>query len=1123
MSEGNSLSERRARLTPEQQKLLQQRLRGQSLHAGGSPQSTASAETRVPRMAPPAGAEVPMSWAQQGQWFLWRMDPGNTAYHVGGGLELSGPLDPEALDAALQALVRRHEALRTVFGAADDGVPWQRVLPALELEMPRIDLSGLDAAGRDARLAAVADQVCRAPFDLGAGPLLRCALVRLGPQSHRLLLMMHHIISDAWTVERVLDEWAQTYGAAVQGRAGLPDLPEPEIRYADFALWQRQWLQGPEGERQRAYWTRQLGGDAPVVQLGRGGSTAGDAPQAAQHLLEISPELAEGLRRRARAQGTTVFCALLAAFQALLFRHSGHETLRVGVPVAGRNLPETAGVAGIFINTVVMQARVHPGLTLAELLAQVHATALEARAHEDLPFEHLVQVLRPDRSAAGAGLFQVMFNHLGEGDRPLRGWTGLDVRRVDLEMRAAPFELTLETMERADGGMRAAFRYVPDRLQAQDAARLAGHYLRLLEALSSGGSVAVGEVEMLGQEERQGLWKWSVNDEQLQGSGLVHRRFEACVQRHADAPALVYGDESLTYGQLNERANRLAHRLRERGVGPDVLVGVLLPRSVELVVALLGVMKAGGAYVPLDPELPTERLAYMVGDCAPALVLASEATRDCLPAGQEVPVLELPLQGDAEVGDAGDPRVELHGESLAYVIYTSGSTGRPKGAGNRHGALANRIEWMQQAYGLRAGDTVLQKTPFGFDVSVWEFFWPLAVGARLAVAPPGAHREPVQLQELIRRHGVSTIHFVPSMLQAFLAHADLGACESLRHIVCSGEALAEQTVRQVLERRKGVGLHNLYGPTEAAIDVTHWSCGEQDRGAVPIGRPIAGLRTHVLDGGLEPVPQGVAGELYLGGVGLARGYAGRPGLTAERFVADPRQAGQRLYRTGDLVRWREDGVLEYLGRLDHQVKIRGLRIELGEIEAALLGSAGVREAVVVAVPGAGGGSPSLVAYCSAQAGVELEVEGLRGELARGLPEYMVPGRIVVLDALPLSANGKVDRKALPAPGAGAQRAFEAARGETELAIARIWTELLGLDRAGRADHFFELGGHSLMAMQLAARVQSSLQAELSVRDIFQFPVLADLARHVEQIRPQRPVTEALSRLDAFIDDMETAG
>ncbi|WP_281054849.1 amino acid adenylation domain-containing protein [Thauera phenylacetica] len=542
----------------------------------------------------------------------------------------------------------------------------------------------------------------------------------------------------------------------------------------------------------------------------------------------------------------------------------------------------------------------------------------------------------------------------------------------------------------------------------------------------------------------------------------------------------------------------MAHRLIALGVRPEAKVGIAVERSVEMVVGLLAILKAGGAYVPLDPEHPEERLAYMIKDSGIELLLTQSHVRGHLPAGEGLCVLELDVL-DIPEGPEDDPQVAVHGENLVYVIYTSGSTGRPKGAANRHSALFNRLAWMQDAYRLDALDTVLQKTPFSFDVSVWEFFWPLMVGARLAVAGPGDHRDPARLVELIGRHEVTTLHFVPSMLQAFLVHEGIEACTSVRRIVCSGEALSAEVQNTVFKRLPRARLYNLYGPTEAAIDVTSWSCRDDGRGQVPIGRPISGIQTHVLDAGLNLVPSGVAGELYLGGIGLGRGYQGRAGLSAERFVADPfDEAGGRLYRTGDLVRWNAEGQLEYLGRLDHQVKIRGLRIELGEIEAQLLAQPDVREAVVVAKDGPGGAR--LVGYVSAVAGQAIEAGELRERLGRQLPDYMVPSAVVVLDALPLNANGKVDRKALPEPGLEGTREYEAPQGEVEEALAKIWAEVLGVERVGRHDNFFELGGHSLLASMLTSRLRSAMGLDMPLRRVFEHPTLQCLATCIEELR-----------------------
>jgi len=1106
MSESNDVTARRAKLTPAQLALLQRRLR----RDGGAEAAVDGAAAPRPSREGIAksiddGAAAPASFMQQGQWFLWQLDAGNTAYHVGGGLGFSGPLDVAALQAAVHRLVQRHDSLRTVFGAGPEGLPEQRIDPAARVEIPFADLSLLDAATRAVRHREAVLQVCCTPFDLTSGPLLRGMLLKMEEGEHQLLLMLHHIVSDAWTVELILDELAQLYArqlddaatpAAAAAEAG------PEIRYVDFARWQHRWLEGEEGAQQLAHWRRRLGGSEPVLDLATDRPRTGQSGyRAVQHALDVPADLARELRQQARAQGGTLFMVLLAAFHAVLFRYTGQEEIRVGVPVAGRNRPETAGVVGAFINTVVMDARLNARMPLADLLAQVRDTAFEAQANQELPYERLVHALRADRGSAGPAsgtpLFQVMFNHLGEGDRPLRGWPRLSVRRIDLEERAAPFELTLETIEREDGGIRAAFRYAAELFEPATIARLADHYHRVLAALAADPGQALGELALLDEAEHAQLAAWGVGTASHGQAEPVHHVIARRAAAHPDAEALVFGDETLSYAELDRRANRLAHRLIAQGVRPESLVGVALERSNELVIALLAVLKAGGAYVPIDPDHPADRIAYMVEDSGLALVLTHERLRERLPAGGEGSVAVLAIDaGDSDDASDSDPAVTLDAENLAYVIYTSGSTGKPKGAANRHRALHSRLAWMQQAYGLGPGDTVLQKTPFSFDVSVWEFFWPLMHGARLAVAAPGDHRDPARLVALIRRHGVSTLHFVPSMLQAFLTQPDVESCTSLRRIVCSGEALPAEAQNEVLRRLPQAGLYNLYGPTEAAIDVTHWTCRDDGRSQVPIGQPISGIQTYVLDASLNLVPPGVAGELYLGGIGLARGYARRPGLTSERFVADPFDAegGGRLYRTGDLVRWNGNGQLDYLGRLDHQVKIRGFRIELGEIEAQLLAHPQVREAVVVTQQAAGG--MRLAAYVSLREVPDArdpDVQALREWLARTLPEYMVPPLLMTLPGLPLNANGKIDRKALPPIQAAGADAYEAPSGPLEEAMARVWSELLGVAQVGREANFFELGGHSLMAAQLVSRLRAGAGLQLALREVFDHPVLRGMA------------------------------
>ncbi|EPB8040071.1 non-ribosomal peptide synthase/polyketide synthase [Pseudomonas aeruginosa] len=1028
-----------------------------------------------------------LSYAQQRMWFLWHLEPQSGAYNLPSAVRLNGPLDRQALERAFASLVQRHETLRTVFPrGADDSLaqaPLQR-----PLEVAFEDCSGLPEAEQEARLREEAQRESLQPFDLCEGPLLRVRLIRLGEERHVLLLTLHHIVSDGWSMNVLIEEFSRFYSAYATGaEPGLPALP---IQYADYALWQRSWLEAGEQERQLEYWRGKLGERHPVLELPT------DHPRPAvpsyrgsRYEFSIEPALAEALRGTARRQGLTLFMLLLGGFNILLQRYSGQTDLRVGVPIANRNRAEVEGLIGLFVNTQVLRSVFDGRTSVATLLAGLKDTVLGAQAHQDLPFERLVEAFKVERRLSHSPLFQVMYNHqpLVADIEALDSVAGLSFGQLDWKSRTTQFDLSLDTYEKG-GRLYAALTYATDLFEARTVERMARHWQNLLRGMLENPQASVDSLPMLDAEERgQLLEGWNATAAEYPLQRGVHRLFEEQVERTPTAPALAFGEERLDYAELNRRANRLAHALIERGIGADRLVGVAMERSIEMVVALMAILKAGGAYVPVDPEYPEERQAYMLEDSGVQLLLSQSHLK--LPLAQGVQRIDLD-QADAwlENHAENNPGVELNGENLAYVIYTSGSTGKPKGAGNRHSALSNRLCWMQQAYGLGVGDTVLQKTPFSFDVSVWEFFWPLMSGARLVVAAPGDHRDPAKLVELINREGVDTLHFVPSMLQAFLQDEDVASCTSLKRIVCSGEALPADAQQQVFAKLPQAGLYNLYGPTEAAIDVTHWTCVEEGKDAVPIGRPIANLACYILDGNLEPVPVGVLGELYLAGRGLARGYHQRPGLTAERFVASPFVAGERMYRTGDLARYRADGVIEYAGRIDHQVKLRGLRIELGEIEARLLEHPWVREAAVLAVDG-----KQLVGY------VVLESEGgdwreaLAAHLATSLPEYMVPAQWLALERMPLSPNGKLDRKALPAPEVSvAQAGYSAPRNAVERTLAEIWQDLLGVERVGLDDNFFSLGGDSIVSIQVVSRArQAGLQ--LSPRDLFQHQNIRSLA------------------------------
>jgi len=1060
----------------EQRKVYLQRM----LQEGVSP-----ANLPIPQVRFEANS-LPLSYAQERQWFLWQLEPQSAAYHIPSALRLKGRLDIAALRRSFEHLIARHESLRTRFQRVGEGTQ-QEVLPGYPVELLPEDIDERHLKAR------VEEEIAR-PFDLEQGPLLRISLLRVAEQDHVLVLVQHHIISDGGSMQVMVEEVVQAYTAFSQGRE--IDLPALPIQYADYALWQRSWMEAGEKERQLEYWRDLLGGDQPVLELPL------DRPRPAVQSfrgasldIELDGELAAGIKALAQREGATSFMLLLASFQALLYRYSGQQDIRVGVPTANRNRVETQRLIGFFVNTQVLKADMDEHTSVLTLLRQARQRVLEAQAHQDLPFEQLVEALRPERSLSYSPLFQVMFNHqgrgAGSGSEPQA--SSLVLEGLDWESRTAQFDLSLNISEDASR-IQASFGYATDLFEATTIERMAQHWQRLLRAMIATPEALIDSLVMLDVQERRQIvdtWNATATDYPLEQA--VHHGFEAHAERTPDRPALVFGPAQLTYAALNRRANRLAHALIERGVGPDSLVGVAMERSVEMVVALLAILKAGGAYVPVDPEYPQERQAYMLEDSAVNLLLSQSHLS--LPSADHV--LRIDLDRDEswlQAYSEANPDVALSPENLAYVIYTSGSTGKPKGAGNSHAALTNRLCWMQQAYALGADDTVLQKTPFSFDVSVWEFFWPLLSGARLVMAAPGDHRDPAKLVALITGEGVTTLHFVPSMLQAFLQDGQVGRCRSVRRIVCSGEALPVDAQTQVFAKLPQASLYNLYGPTEAAIDVTHWTCVDEGKDAVPIGKPIANLGCHILDGNLEPVPIGVLGELYLAGKGLARGYHRRPLLTAERFVASPFGAGERMYRTGDLARYRPDGVIEYAGRIDHQVKLRGLRIELGEIEARLLEHERVREAAVLALDGT-----QLVGYVVLDEAVPDWREALAAHLSRHLPAFMVPAQWVALESMPLSPNGKLERKALPRPEAASrQRDYAPPHTALEQQVAQVWQQVLGVERVGLDDNFFELGGHSLLLLVVKERLAAQCGLVLTVNQLMTRPTVRALASNATE-------------------------
>ncbi|HSF41610.1 MAG TPA: amino acid adenylation domain-containing protein [Thermoanaerobaculia bacterium] len=1038
----------------------------------------------------------PLSFAQQRLWFIDQLQPGSTNYNIPLAVRLRGPLDPAALAASLGTVVARHEVLRTTFELRDleSGEPVQIIAPAAPRPLPVIDLSALPGpAGAAARLAA--EEASR-PFDLARGPLMRSLLLRLEPGEHALLLTFHHAISDGWSTGVLVRELAALYPELAAGRPAL--LPPPPVQYADFAVWQRAWLQGDVLAGQIGFWRELLAGAPTVLDL----PTDFPRPAVARFRgarldATVPDELAAAVRTLGRREGATMFMTLLAAFGSLLARSSGQEDVLVASAIANRNREEVEGLIGLFANTLALRVGTGGAPDFLRVLAEVRETTLAAYAHQDLPFEKLIDALELSRDLSRNPLCQVMLtvqNLPGDPEQI----PGLEVAPLSsgdaLDSGTTKLDLSLFVWDQGNG-LSASLEYDTDLFERATAERLLGHLWTLLAAAVAAPTSRVADLPLLTAAEREEIARWNdtAREYPLPAGGTLAELIAAQAARSPEAPAVVFEGETVSYAELSLRAGRLARRLRRLGCGPDAPVGVLMERSVEMVVALLGVIEAGGAYLPLDPEYPEERLAWMIEDSGVSLLLAQEPLLDRLPEhGATVLTLAPGWRGEPADDEPLGPSA-ASGGTLAYVLYTSGSTGRPKGVMVPHRGIVNRLLWMQEAYGLTPADRVLQKTPYSFDVSVWEFFWPLTTGAALVVARPGGHRDSSYLAELIHRERVTVMHFVPSLLQAFLEEPDLSGCAGLRLVVASGEALSSE-LRLRFRERLSARLENLYGPTEASVDVTSWDCAEEARqGVVPIGRPIANLRIHLLDRELSQTPVGVPGELHIAGVGLARGYLERPDLTAERFLPDPfAGGGERLYRTGDLARRLPGGAIEFLGRLDHQVKIRGFRIELGEIEAVLAAQPGVHAAVVLARTD--GPSPRLVAYVVPQPGRDSDTAALRAALGERLPEHMVPTAWVTLAELPLSPNGKVDRRALPAPDAPApaQGGDAAPRTSIEERLAAIWAEVLRLPHVGIHDNFFSLGGDSILSIQITTRARRA-GILITPRQLFQHQTVAELA------------------------------
>jgi amino acid adenylation domain-containing protein len=1046
---------------------------------------------------------VPASFSQRRLWFLHQFESSSPAYHLAAAVQIDGVLNLAALRKTLQDIVSRHESLRTRFKDTN-GEPYQVIDQEVTLDLPVKDLRLVHRDAQRDEVEKLAREEAWRPFDLSKGPLIRTSLLKLDNEEHILLLTMHHIISDGWSVGILIQELAVLYEAFLSNRPSpLAELP---IQYADFSEWQRAWMGGKLLDQQLEYWTKQLDNVEPLELPTTYIRLAAMTYAGATLRVDVPADVLGRLRALCKQEGATLYMVLLASFQTLLYRYSGQTDIAVGTPIAGRKRPETERLFGFFVNTLVVRTKMIRGWTFVELLKRVKDTLLDAYTYQDVPFEKVVEAMAPSRDLARSPLFQVMFTLQNTPQGQLR-LKGARLQRLNIDYGISKFEIGL-TLEESGEELSGALEYNTDLFDSVFVGGMIRHYYTLLNGLINNPQQQICHLPLLTTEERrQVLVDWNKTKTNYALDQPLMKRFEAQAARRGSSVAVSSDNGRLTYAALDGRSNQLGHYLKRMGVGPEVPIGLFMERGFEMVLSLCGILKAGGAYVPLDPSYPPERLGYMADDVQVKVLLTQEKLVGDLKeyAGKVVRVdSDWP---EIAKENTSVPSVEIGPQNAMYVIYTSGSTGLPKGVMLNHGAVVNHMLWMEREFQVGADDRVLQKTPLTFDVSAWEIFLPLITGGELVLAQPGGHRDNVYIRDLIQERGVTIAYFVASMLESFLEEKGIGDCRSLRYIFCGGEAMP-LTVPSRLFEKLNVGLCNIYGPTETCIDSTFWRCTARDWNAssglhgIPIGKGIDNTQLYVLDEEMQPVPIGVPGELYIGGEGVGRGYWKRADATAELFLPDwlSDKSGARLYRTGDWVRWKPDGNLEYTGRRDEQVKIRGFRIELGEIESELGKCEGVRQAVVAVRQDSGAG-PRLVAYIAKSKDVQRNE--LWQRLRQRLPEYMVPSTFVLLDQLPLTPNGKVDRRALPVPTAQDERqraTYTAPRTATEKQLAKIWSEVLGLQEIGVEDNFFEVGGHSLLATQVVARTNTVFHVELQVRKVFESPTLAQLALVVEQLQ-----------------------
>jgi len=1045
----------------------------------------------------------PLSFAQQRLWFIDQFQPGTTAYNIPFTRRLKGPLNVEAFEQTINEIVKRHEVLRTTF-IEIDGKPAQKIVPPQPLTLKVSDLTNFPVEAREDEARRLALEEGRHPFDLANGPLLRVALLRLDEEDHIVLLTMHHIVSDGWSLGILLREIAVIYDALSSNKPSpLPELP---VQYADYASWQREWLQGEVLNEQLSYWREQLAGAPPHLDLPT------DRPRpsvqtfrGASYKFTVSQSLYEGIKALSRQEGATLFMTLLAAFDLLLHRYTSQDDIVIGTAIANRNIVETEDLIGFFVNTLALRTKLSGDLTVRELIGRVRDASLGASSYQDLPFEKLIEELQPQRDLSRLPFCQVNFDLQSIPSQTL-SFSNISVTPFTaLDISTSMFDMTLNMLEeirsadRTDAHIAGTFKYNTDLFDAETIHRMAEHYQNLLSGFVANPDQRISQIEMLSEAESQRMIvEWNDTRADYPQGRFIHRVFEDQVERTPDAVAVTFEGGQLSYAELNRSANRLANHLRSIGVSEDVMVGICMDRSIEMITALLATLKSGGAFVPIDPAYPLARLSFMLEDSRIAVLLTQSAVTENLPShwAKEVPV-------DAEwetISRHSDENLagEESGQSLAYVIYTSGSTGVPKGVLVAHDGVCNLAKAQIGIFDVQPESRVLQIASLSFDASVSEIFMALLSGATLCLAK----QESVfgaTLVRTLKEQSITTATIPPSVL-ATVPEEEMSA---LKTLVVAGEACPIELAKKWA---RGRSLLNAYGPTETTVCA---SIGRYDENVIKltIGRPIANHKIYLLDSDLRPAPVGVGGEIHVGGAGLARGYLNHADLTAERFIPNPfaGERGERLYKTGDLAQYLGDGSIEFAGRRDDQVKVRGFRIELGEIEAALRQHAGAQDAAVLAQTD-GSGQTVLVAYVVAKPEQNLTSKDLRGFLRERLPDYMIPTSFRMLTEMPLTASGKIDRKALPGREARAAEVgdvYVAPKTEMEIIISSIWQEVLKVDKVGLYDNFFDLGGHSLAMAEIFAKLQPRISRTITLVELFEHPTVGALAKSLSRDKNDR--------------------